>query len=152
MPFGIMKRNGFKNKQQETLVKREEDDDSFEDSNRPLLTKMSSLKPFSKARHLWVNYGRRIVDYVISQTKGDMQEKVKQLTGRLNSKRDFEKVFQIVEFDSLEEKTFKLWFGKLAIFFAKCKCFGTFDDSKYKDDMIAQRHVVAAWIERLIGS
>jgi len=110
------------------------------------------LKNSSKAKHLWVNYGRRILEYAISQTKGNMQNQIKQLVGKLNSKKDFERTFQILGSDSADNKLFKTLLGRLAIYFVKHKASTTFANSKYKDEMITQRHVVAAWIERLISA
>lgn len=109
------------------------------------------LKNSSNAKHLWVNYGRRIIEYAMNQTTGNMQVRVKQLAGKLNSKKDFERTFQVEETDSEEDKEFKTALGKLAIYFVKQKASPTFESSKYKEQMITQRHVVAAWIERLIG-
>jgi endonuclease III len=111
----------------------------------------SKLKSSSKAKHLWVNYGRRIIEYAVNQTQGPIQFRAKQLIGKLNSKKDFEKAFMLTANDSAEERLFKTLLGRLAINFVKNKISPTFENSKYKDEMVTQRHVVAAWIERLIG-
>jgi hypothetical protein len=145
----IIRRNGFKPVDITANARKPEsdsDDDSIDDSTK---IKGGRKNP-SKAKHLWVNYGRRIIEYGINQTKGDMQEKIKQLIGKLNSKKDFEKIFQISESDSADEKLFKTLVGRLAIYFVKHKAATSFEGSKYKEEMITQRHVVAAWIERLI--
>lgn len=105
----------------------------------------------SKAKHLWVNYGRRIIEYSITQTKGDIQDKTKQLIGKLNSKKDFEHVFKVRASDTPDQKLFKNLIGRLAIYFVKHKSVSSFEGSKYREEMIPQRHVVAAWIERLIS-
>ena len=42
----------------------------------------------SKAKHLWVNYGRRILDHAVGQINAEMQDRLKPFTGRLNSKRN----------------------------------------------------------------
>jgi len=41
-------------------------------------------------------------------------------------------------------------FGEISIAFLKNKVIEAFDGSKYRDQMINQRHVVRAWIEKLI--
>lgn len=130
----IARRFGFK-AEKKTLTSEEKD----------------KMKNSSNAKHLWVNYGRRIIEYAMNQTTGNMQVRVKQLAGKLNSKKDFERTFQVEETDSEEDKEFKTALGKLAIYFVKQKASPTFESSKYKEQMITQRHVVAAWIERLIG-
>jgi recombination DNA repair RAD52 pathway protein len=146
----IIRRNGFKPVDVTSHAKKHEsdsDDESTDESGKIL---KGGRKNPSKAKHLWVNYGRRIIEYGINQTKGDMQEKIKQLIGKLNSKKDFEKIFQITESDSADDKLFKTLVGRLAIYFVKHKAATSFEGSKYKEEMITQRHVVAAWIERLI--
>ena len=144
----IIRRNGFK-PLKETINFKEDDlsAESESSSGTPYRVRRNP----SKAKHLWVNYGRRIVDYAITQTEGEVQEKVKKLTGRLNSKKDFEKTFEFASEDTTEERHFKGVFGNLAIDFVKNKCAPSFEGAKYKDQMIEQRHVVAAWIEKLIS-
>lgn len=141
----IIRRNGFK------AVRSDSKKDSSDSEEEGLEgSQGKGRKNPSKAKHLWVNYGRRIIEYAITQTKGDMQERVKQIIGRLNSKKDFENVFQIRDTDTAEDRLFKTLVGRQAIFFVKHKANASFEGSKYKDQMITQRHVVAAWIERLI--
>jgi len=145
----IIRRNGFKAMRTMKSHKKDEFDSDGEPCSAS--KKLDNLrKNPSKAKHLWVNYGRRIIEYGINQTKGEMQEKIKQLIGKLNSKKDFENVFQSSPSDSADEKLFKTLLGRLAIYFVKNKSGISFEGSKYRDEMIAQRHVVAAWIERLI--
>jgi hypothetical protein len=137
----IARRNGFKAMKKTKHIKPEGLD---EESN-------SKQKSSSKAKHLWVNYGRRIIEYAVNQTQGPVQHRAKQLIGKLNSKKDFERAFMLTAKDSNEERLFKTLLGKLAINFVKNKISPTFENSKYKEEMVTQRHVVAAWIERLIG-
>lgn len=144
----IIRRNGFK-PLKETINFKEDDVSVESEISSGSGTPYRVRRNPSKAKHLWVNYGRRIVDYAITQTEGEVQEKVKKLTGKLNSKRDFEKTFEFISEDSTEERYFKDVFGKLAIDFVKNKCSSSFEGAKYKDQMIEQRHVVAAWIEKL---
>jgi hypothetical protein len=146
----IIRRNGFKPVDVTAHAKKQESDSDDESSDESGKILKGGRKNPSKAKHLWVNYGRRIIEYGINQTKGDMQEKIKQLIGKLNSKKDFEKIFQISDSDSADDKLFKTLVGRLAIYFVKHKAATSFEGSKYKEEMITQRHVVAAWIERLI--
>lgn len=139
---GIIRRNGFKPLRS---VEWNSQDESSSDVERP-----KKRRNPSKAKHLWINYGRRIVEYAVEQTQGNMQERIRQLFGRLNSKKDFKEVFGITLTDSEEDKQFKLELGKIAIEFVKDKSAVTFEGSKHKDQMVNQRHTVAAWIEKLI--
>ena len=146
----IRRRNGFK-----PLKKTKKEKENHWDSENESLS--GSEKPNtdrknpSKAKHLWVNYGRRIVEYGINQTEGITQERIKQLVGKLNSKKDFKDVFGITSEDSVEDRQFKSSVGNMAIDFVKNKATASFEGAKYKQQMINQRHVVAAWIERLIS-
>ena len=139
---GIIRRNGFKPLRS---VEWDSQDESSSDVERP-----KKRRNPSKAKHLWINYGRRIVEYAVEQTQGNMQERIRQLFGRLNSKKDFKEVFGITSTDSDEDKQFKLELGQIAITFVKDKSAVTFEGSKHKDQMVNQRHTVAAWIEKLI--
>lgn len=147
----IIRRNGFKPLGVNNKAKKDDFSDSDAESTCASKKEEKVRKNPSKAKHLWVNYGRRIIEYGISQTKGDLQERIKHLVGKLNSKKDFESVFQNNSKDSAEDKAFKSLLGKLAIHFVKNKSVISFEGSKYKEEMITQRHVVAAWIERLIS-
>lgn len=147
----IIRRNGFKALGVNNKIKKDDFSDSDADSTCPSKKEDKIRKNPSKAKHLWVNYGRRIIEYGISQTKGELQERIKQLVGKLNSKKDFESVFQNNAKDCADDKAFKSLLGKLAIHFVKNKSVISFEGSKYKEEMITQRHVVAAWIERLIS-
>ncbi len=149
----IKRRNGFKprSKKINTKIKELEEEDNQISASPSKSALDLKLKNASKAKHLWVNYGRRILEYAINQTKGGMQNRIKQLVGKLNSKKDFERTFQILNVDSNDDKLFKTLLGRLAIYFVKHKASPTFENSKYKQEMITQRHTVAAWIERLIN-
>ncbi len=148
----IIRRNGFKKKPTARKVPVKVEDNEEESDSDKGGDADSKFKNSSKAKHLWVNYGRRILEYAINQTTGPMQGKIKQLVGKLNSKKDFEKAFQIQSTDNSDEKLFKTLLGRLAIYFVKHKASPTFESSKYKQEMITQRHTVAAWIERLISA
>ena len=149
----IMRRNGFKRKTRKSSSEDYEEESSFEsESLSDVEGSCRVRRNASKAKHLWVNYGRRIIDYVVSQTEGEVQMRAKQLIGKLNSKKDFERIFGFLREDSEEERNFKSSIGRLAIDFVKRKSGPSFEGAKYKDDMLAQKHVVAAWIERLIST
>lgn len=148
----IIRRNGFKKSQQGTPSSQDEEECSSDEDMSPDLYKPNKgRRNPSKAKHLWINYGRRIVEYGIEKTEGDTQEKIRQLVGRLNSKKDFKDLFEVVSSDSAEEKAFKLQLGKLAIDFVKNKSAASFEGRKYRQQMVNQRHTVAAWIEKLIA-
>ena len=149
----IMRRNGFKasKKSSENNIKVCKLTSKAETESQNADDLDDQSKGLSKAKHLWVNYGRRILEFAMNETKGTVQTKIKQLSGKLNSKRDFEEVFQVSPSTSDEDKEFKTLLGKLAIDFVKNKASTTFESSKYKQQMILQRHNVAAWIERLIN-
>ena len=160
---GIIRRNGFKKEIELNYSTKEEEEDADSDdsySTQPEPTtknskksakKFKSPKNLSKAKHLWVNYGRRILEHAVGEIGGAMQDRLKHLAGKLNSKKDFERTFQIKESDSQEDKEFKTVLGNIAIDFVRNKASTTFENSKYKQEMITQRHTVSAWIERLIS-
>ena len=84
----IIRKNGFKlhrelDEQSETSKAKQRK------SNKVIVPK----RPPSKAKHLWINYGRKIVEFAVNHTTEDVQNKVKQLIGKLSSKKDFEDVF-----------------------------------------------------------
>ena len=141
------------------MEEEDSSNDSYSTQPEPLTSGRSkspsnsvNAKNLSKAKHLWVNYGRRILEHAAGEIGGVMQDRLKHLVGKLNSKKDFERTFQIKEDDSEEDKEFKTVLGRTAIDFVRNKAFGTFKNSKYKQEMITQRHSVSAWIERLISS
>lgn len=147
----IIRRNGFKNSQTTPSSQEEEGSSDEEEEMSPDLYKPNKgRRNPSKAKHLWINYGRRIVEYGIEKTEGDTQERIRQLIGRLNSKKDFKDLFETTPNDSAEDRAFKAQLGKLAIDFVKNKSAASFEGRKYRQQMVNQRHTVAAWIEKLI--
>ena len=147
----MIRRNGFKNCQATPSSQEEEDCSSEEEMSPDLYKPNKGRRNPSKAKHLWINYGRRIVEYGIEKTEGETQEKIRQLIGRLNSKKDFKDLFEITPNDSAEDRAFKAELGKLAIDFVKNKSAASFEGRKYRQQMINQRHTVAAWIEKFIA-
>lgn len=142
--FKIFRRNGFKadEKNSEEMSLR-----GPRKSNKLITPK----KPPSKAKHLWINYGRKIIEFALTHTRDETQARIKHLVGKLGSKKDFEDVFGIKNTDSEVEKAFKVLFGKLALIFIKTKAESAFEDSKYRDQMITQKNIVAFLIAKLIS-
>lgn len=132
----IMRRNGFK---------------SPSSDNSSSSGKSKKQRIPSKAKHLWINYGRRIIEYATENTEGAVREKIQKLFGRLTSKKDYREVFGLNESDSEEERQFKIELGTLAIEFLKTKSASSFEGTKHKDDMVAQWNAVATYIEKLIN-
>lgn len=134
----IIRRNGFK-----TPI-------SDDESSVSGKSKKSRRIP-SKAKHLWINYGRRIIEYGIENTEGPMQEKIRQLFGKLSSKKEYKDVFGLSAEDTEEERQFKVELGTMAIEFVKNKSAATFEGTKHKDEMVAQWNAVVTYIEKLIN-
>jgi len=76
---GIFRRNGFKKQGQLS----------------PKTLENQKKRTESKAHNLWVNYGRKIVDYAINQTRGFLQVRVRQFVGKLTTKKDYLDVFGV---------------------------------------------------------
>jgi hypothetical protein len=146
--FKIIRRNGFKPQRK---FKEEETSDSGEEYPRKSNKMIIPKRPPSKAKHLWINYGRKIIEFAVNHTKDDVQNQIKQLIGKLSSKKDFEDVFGVKPDDSESDKAFKVLFGKLALYFVKFKADAAFEGSKYKDQMITQKTIIASWISKLIN-
>jgi len=108
-------------------------------------------KPESRAHNLWINYGRKIVDFGINNTNGDFQSQIRCYFGKLVTKKDYLEVFGSKPNDKAEETTFKVLFGRIAIYFIKNYAAKAFRDSKYQAQMIDQRHIVVDLIAKLIG-
>jgi len=143
----IRRRNGFKTPKHMSEDHDDISEEYIRKSNKMIIPK----RPPSKAKHLWINYGRKIIEFAVNHTKDDVQIRIKQLIGRLSSKKDFEDVFGIQTDDSESEKAFKVSFGKLALFFIKFKSDIAFEGSKYREQMVTQKSVVASWISKLIN-
>jgi hypothetical protein len=144
----VIRRNGFKSENRSEDGESEEGSDGgLRKSNKMIVPK----RPPSKAKHLWINYGRKIIEFAVNHTKDDVQSRIKQLIGKLSSKKDFEEVFEIKPTDSECDKAFKVLFGKLALFFIKFKADAAFEGSKYREQMVTQKTIVASWISKLIS-
>lgn len=142
----IRRRNGFKTSK-ELSQDQDELSEYIRKSNKVIVPK----RPPSKAKHLWINYGRKIIEFAVNHTKDEVQARIKQLIGKLSSKKDFEDVFGVQTTDSESDKSFKILFGKLALYFIKFKSDIAFEGSKYREQMVTQKPVVASWISKLIN-
>lgn len=60
-------------------------------------------------------------------------------------------MFEFTDKDSVEDRQFKTSLGNMAIDFVKHKSTPSFEGARHKEQMIEQRHIVAAWIEKLIS-
>jgi hypothetical protein len=146
----VIRRNGFKNENKFEDVDGESEEGSDggpRKSNKMIIPK----RPPSKAKHLWINYGRKIIEFAVNHTKDDVQSRIKQLIGKLSSKKDFEDVFEIKPTDSECDRAFKILFGKLALFFIKFKADAAFEGSKYREQMVTQKTIVASWVSKLVS-
>lgn len=137
--FKIIRRNDFKGSNVAKMPRR---------SNKNIIPK----KEPAKAKHLWINYGRKIIEFALHHINDESRMRVKQLNGKLGSKKDFKEVFGLKVTDSENDKIFKITFAKLALFFIEHKADAAFDDSKYKTQMIMQKSAIASWIKKLLMS
>lgn len=134
----IRRRNGFK----------QENDSEINDSDRK--SKIAKQRR-SRAKHLWVSYGRRIVEYAWKNTEGDNKQKIQSCIGKLKSKKGYSEVFLVKKNDTQEEVEFKQQFGKLALEFIAHETEDSFLSSNYRGDFIDQKDKVAKWIACLIS-
>ena len=134
----MRRRNGFK----------QENASEINDSDRK--SKISKQRR-SRAKHLWVSYGRRIVEYAWKNTEGDNKQKIQACIGKLKSKKGYSEVFLVKKNDTQEEVEFKQQFGKLALEFIAHETEDSFLSSNYRGDFIDQKDKVAKWIACLIS-
>lgn len=113
--------------------------------------KQNSVINRSKAKHLWVTYGRKIISYALNNTKGDLYERIVVRADKLATKKGYSEVFMIKANDTIEEKCFKMEFGKIALEFVEKYSEEEFKSSNYMDNMISQKGKVAAWIKSRIN-
>lgn len=134
----IRKRNGFKQQ------------NSIETNDSDRKSKLSKQRR-SRAKHLWVSYGRRIVEYAWKNTEGDHKQKIQSCIGKLKSKKGYSEVFLVKKNDTQEEVEFKKLFGNLALEFIAHETEDSFLSSNYRGDFIEQKDKVAKWIACLIS-
>jgi len=126
----MRRRNGFKKKGNDS-----------EDDKKKI--------PRSKAKHLWITYGRKIIEYAMDSCKGATKKKIKDCT-KLVSKKGYSEVFLIRRDDSENEIEFKKTFGKLALEFLDSKAEDSFLNSNYRDELLSQKEKVQNWIKKQI--
>ena len=105
----------------------------------------------SKAKHLWISYGRKIIEYSLNNTKGKMKEEIEKYDQKLISKKAYSDVFRIKKKDSDDTIKFKQCFGKLALEFIEKNIDDAFPNSNYREELLEQREKVEKWISRLIS-
>ena len=132
----IKRRNGFK----ELKGKK---------SNSCRKKNSSTKSQRSKAKHLWIAYGRKILEYSLSKSSGQFRKKIKECN-KLTSKKGYSESFLIRSHDAETEKEFKKEFGKLALEFFEKEVESAFLNSNYRDELISQKDKVENWIRRLI--
>jgi len=132
----IKRRNGFK---------------AIEDEKAKLKRSAAQIdQQRSKAKHLWITYGRKIVDYAVDNSRGPLKERIKDCS-KLVSKKGFSEVFLVRSKDKEDDIIYKRDFGKLALEFFENEVENAFLNSNYREDLLAQREKVLGWIERQIN-
>jgi len=101
----------------------------------------------SRAKHLWITYGRKIIDYALENSQGPLYEKIKNCH-KLTSKRGYSEVFMERNTDTPSEKDFKSQFVKLALAFVSTDVENAFLGSNYREELLSQKEKVKSWIER----
>lgn len=127
----IKRRNGFKD--QSTV--------GSEDANRKR----------SKAKHLWISYGRKIVEYAVKHSRPNLKKKIQKFENKLKSKKAYTQTFRIIKNKQTEEEVgFRKEFGRLALQFLQTEVEDAFLNSNYRDDFLNQKEKVSNWIARQI--
>jgi len=104
----------------------------------------------SIAKHVWIQYGRRIKDFALNQTEIDMVVKQKIKERRLETKSDYIILFQINSDDRDDEINFKQTYLDKAIDFMDQvkKNDNLFLNSNYRHELLQQREKVEKWIKQ----
>ena len=130
----IRRRNGFKPRKDDGSVSSQ---DNSNNNSRP------------KAKHLWITYGRKIIEYAIAHSHGALKERIKECN-KLISKRGFSEAFLLRKNDTEQEKEIKKQFGGLALQFLETEVENSFLISNYRDDLLSQKEKVLVWIKKQI--
>lgn len=132
----IRRRNGFKGDANNTLKM-----DDAANANRKR----------SKAKHLWISYGRKIVEYAVKHSKPNLKKKIQKFDNKLKSKKAYTQTFRIIKNKQTEEEVaFRREFGRLALKFLQTEVEDAFLNSNYRDDFLNQKEKVSNWIARQI--
>ena len=146
-------------------LKLEDENDSEEErsSNTLPIRRRNGFKPLkdaesesqenkgqrSRAKHLWITYGRKIIDYATENSTGLLNERIR-ACNKLISKKGYSETFLLRHNDPKQEKTFKIAFGNLALDFLECEVENAFLSSNYREELLAQKTRVKTWIKKLI--
>ena len=103
----------------------------------------------SKAKHLWITYGRKIIDYAVEKCDRVFKERIEKCE-KLTSKKGYSEVFMIRKKDDETEKDFKRSFASLAFEFLENETENAFLNSNYRDELLSQKEKVRIWIEKQI--
>ncbi len=127
----IKRRNGFKGESQGTV--------GSDDRKR------------SKAKHLWISYGRKIVEFAVKHSRPNLKKKIQKFENKLKSKKAYTQTFRIIKNKQTEEEVaFRKEFGRLALQFLQTEVEDAFLNSNYRDDFLNQKEKVSNWIARQI--
>jgi len=129
----IKRKNGFKELKTDSSRKK----NGFTKSQR------------SRAKHLWIAYGRKILEYSLCNSHGQFRKKIKECN-KLTSKKGYSESFLMRSHDEEAEKEFKKEFGKLALEFFEKEVESAFLNSNYRNELISQKDKVENWIRILI--
>lgn len=104
----------------------------------------------SIAKHVWIQYGRRIKDFALNQTDIDEAVKQKIKDRRLETKSDYTLLFQINADDQTDEINFKqTYLDKAMEFMEQMKRPDSlFLNSNYRNELLQQREKVEKWIKQ----
>lgn len=137
----ILKRHGFKAERTKCkhtpITKREK--------------KVKVVRQRSKAKHLWITYGRKIAEYALKHTEGETHKKIKVLGEFLASKAGYFEAFGARKSDLKEDIEIKRTFGELALRFVEEEADDAFLSSNYRSEMLGLRDKVTEWIRRQIS-
>lgn len=132
--FGVLRRGPFKPSKQQA-VEGEYPNMLSQAKGKKGANPSANKRIPSKAKHLWINFGRKIIEYAVNHTNGEVSNKLKGYIGKLGSKKDFETVFKVIPSDNQQEKELKILFGGLALKFVKYESENAFINSRYQDHM-----------------
>jgi len=113
--------------------------------------KLKGSKFHRKAKHLWINYGRKIVEFAIARTTGEAQVQARKMFGKLTTKKGFEEVFGVKPDDTNDTTADKISFGNLALNFLHNQAENAFKNSKYQQGLLLEKGYIAAKIQKLLN-
>jgi len=104
----------------------------------------------SIAKHVWIQYGRRIKDFALNHPNVDETIKQKMKDRRLETKSDYTLLFQINADDQADEIIFKqTYLDKAMEFMEQMKRPDSlFLNSNYRNELLQQREKVEKWIKQ----